>query len=45
MIEREFEGCQYINMNVRETGCEDGRWMALAQDHAQWQALVSAVLN
>jgi hypothetical protein len=29
----------------REMGCEDGRWMELAQDHVQWQALVLAVLN
>jgi hypothetical protein len=30
---------------VREIGCEDGRWMELAQDRVQWQALVLAVLN
>ena len=28
-----------------EIGCEDGRWMELAQDRVQWQALVLAVLN
>ena len=32
-------------MDVREIGCEDGRWMELAQDRVQWQALVLAVLN
>jgi hypothetical protein len=32
-------------MDLRETGCEDGRWMELAQDRVQWQALVLAVLN
>jgi hypothetical protein len=31
--------------DLRETGCEDGRWMELAQDPVQWWALVSAVLN
>jgi hypothetical protein len=29
----------------RETGCEDGRWMELAQDRVQWRALVLALLN
>jgi hypothetical protein len=32
-------------MDLRETGCEDGRWMELAQDRVQWQTLVLAVLN
>ena len=32
-------------MDLREIGCEDGRWMELAQDRVQWQALVLAVLN
>ena len=32
-------------MDLREIGCEDGRWMELAQDHVQWQALVLAVLR
>ena len=32
-------------MDVGEIGCEDGRWMELAQDRVQWQALVLAVLN
>jgi hypothetical protein len=27
-------------MDLREIGCEDGRWMELAQDRVQWQALV-----
>jgi hypothetical protein len=26
-------------------GCEDGRWMELAQDRVQWRTLVLAVLN
>jgi hypothetical protein len=34
-----------IKMDLRETGCENGRWMELAQDRVQWQALVLAVLN
>jgi hypothetical protein len=32
-------------MDLREIGCEDGRWMELAHVHVQWQALVLAVLN
>jgi hypothetical protein len=32
-------------MDLREIGCEDGRWMELAQDFAHWLALVLAVLN
>jgi hypothetical protein len=32
-------------MEFRETGCENGRWMELAQHHVQWRALVLAVLN
>jgi hypothetical protein len=34
-----------VTMNVRETGCEDGRWIELAQDRVQWRALVLMVLN
>ena len=32
-------------MDVREIGCEDGRWIELAQDRVQWQALVLVVMN
>ena len=32
-------------MDLREIGCEDGRWMELAQDRVQCQTLVSAVLE
>jgi hypothetical protein len=32
-------------MVLREIYCDDGRWMKLAQDRVQWQALVLAVLN
>jgi hypothetical protein len=32
-------------MDLREICCEDGRWMELAQDPVQWQALVLAVLK
>jgi hypothetical protein len=32
-------------MGLREIGFKDGRWMELAQDHVQWQALVLMVLN
>jgi hypothetical protein len=26
-----------INMDLSEIGCEDGRWMGLAQDRMQWR--------
>jgi hypothetical protein len=32
-------------MDLGDTGCEDGRWMEVAQDRVKWQALVLAVLN
>jgi hypothetical protein len=32
-------------MDLRETGCEDGRWMELAQDRVQWRVSVLAVLK
>jgi hypothetical protein len=32
-------------MELRKMGCEDGKWMELAQDRIQWRALVLAVLN
>jgi hypothetical protein len=32
-------------MDLREIGCEDGRWMELAQDRVQLRDLVLAVLN
>ena len=32
-------------MDRMETGCENGRWIELAQDPDQWQALVLAELN
>jgi hypothetical protein len=32
-------------MDLKETGCEDGRWIELAQDRVQWRSLVLAVLN
>jgi hypothetical protein len=35
----------FSKMDLREMGCEDGRWMELAQDHVQWWTLVLAVLN
>ena len=33
------------NMDVGEIGFGDGRWMELAEDRVQWQALVLVVLN
>jgi hypothetical protein len=32
-------------MDIKEIGCEVGKWMELVQDHVKWQALVSAVFN
>jgi hypothetical protein len=32
-------------MDLKETGCEAGRWIELAQDHVQWRALVLSVLQ
>jgi hypothetical protein len=32
-------------VDLREIGCEDGRWMELSQDRVQWQTVVLAVLN
>jgi hypothetical protein len=32
-------------MDLREMGCEDGRWMELAQDRVLWRALVLTALN
>jgi len=32
-------------MNVTEIGCEDGKWIEVAQDRVQWRALTWAVLE
>ena len=32
-------------MDLREIGCEDGRWIELAQDLVQWPAFVLSGLN
>jgi len=32
-------------MDLMEVGCEDGRWMELAEDCVLWWALVLVVLN
>jgi hypothetical protein len=32
-------------VDIRGTGCEDGRWMELAQVRVQWRTLVLAALN
>jgi hypothetical protein len=34
-----------IKKELRQTGCEDRRWMELAQYRVQWRVLVLAVLN
>jgi hypothetical protein len=31
-------------MDLREIGCEDGRWMELVQDRVEWWDFVLAVL-
>jgi hypothetical protein len=35
----------FSQMYIIEMGCQDGRWMELAQDRVQWWALVLAVLS
>jgi hypothetical protein len=32
-------------MDLREIGCEDGKWIELAQHPVQWWAFVLAVMN
>jgi len=32
-------------MDLKEIGCEDGRWMEVAQDCIQWQTLKLEVLK
>jgi hypothetical protein len=32
-----------VMLNLRKMGCEDGRWMELAEDHVQWWVLILAV--
>jgi hypothetical protein len=39
---QELKQCFEINMEI---GCEDVIWIATAQDHIQWQALVLVLLN
>jgi hypothetical protein len=34
-----------INMHLRDVGYEIGRWMEVAEDGVQRQALVSGILN
>jgi hypothetical protein len=34
-----------MNMDVREIGCEDQRWLELAQDRVKWWGLLLVVLN
>jgi len=34
-----------IRMNLRKTGCERVDWMHLAQDRAQWWAVVNTEIN
>jgi hypothetical protein len=32
-------------MDLREIGCEDGRWMELAQDRVQWVSFLFFVIG
>jgi hypothetical protein len=34
-----------INMDGKETECEDVHWIHLAQDRVQWWAIVNMVIN
>jgi hypothetical protein len=34
-----------IKMDFRKNGCQEGKWMELAQDRVQWLVLVLAVLK
>jgi hypothetical protein len=34
-----------IKTDLREIGCEDGRWMELSQDRVQWRALLLAMFT
>jgi hypothetical protein len=31
--------------DLRETGCDDWKWIELAQEHVQWLALAITLLN
>jgi hypothetical protein len=35
----------YVKMDLRETGYEDGRLKGVTHDHVQWRTLVIVVLN
>jgi hypothetical protein len=32
-------------MDLRQTGCEKGRWMELTHEHVQWWALALTMSN
>ena len=34
-----------IRMDLREVGCDPGKWIDLAEDRDQWQAYVRVVMN
>jgi DNA polymerase III delta prime subunit len=34
-----------IKMDLREIGCEDGRWLEVAEERIQWRALVLRMLE
>jgi hypothetical protein len=35
----------HFKIEITEVRCEDGQWVELTQEHIQWLALVSALLN
>jgi hypothetical protein len=39
-VSRNIQVFLISKMNPREVGCEDRRWMELAQDRVQWRALI-----
>jgi hypothetical protein len=39
------KGKDNIKMDSMEIGCDDLRWMELAQDHVHWWASVLSMLN
>ena len=34
-----------IKMDLREVGCDPGKWIILGEDRDQWRAYVRAVMN
>jgi hypothetical protein len=41
----EYQGIDWIRMDLREIGWRSVEWLHLAQDRDQWQALVNIVIT